>query len=102
MNGASMGKADTVRSAERVEWVRRDSAYELFGVGRDVLDRWVSKNLVEAHKLHSGRNGSVVFSADDIRMAICGSPAYKPGGGEDKETKGFDRPDFTDVSDCIR
>ena len=65
-------------------WVRRKNAMELYGVGKDILDLWVSSGKVEAHKLNSGKNGSVVFLASDILMAIKNAPRYIPANSEEE------------------
>ncbi len=69
---------DEVRREPACEWVRRDDARRIFGIGKDVLDHWVADDVVEAHKLNPGRNGTVVFSASGIRAAIEAAPRYTP------------------------
>ena len=67
-----------LNSLQGVEWVRRQDVLDHFAVGKDVLDRWVTEDKVEAHKLHPGKNGTVIFSVEDIRNAIRSSPRYRP------------------------
>ena len=69
---------ETLASLKNVEWVRRQDVLVHFSVGKDVLDRWVEEDKVEAHKLHPGKNGTVIFSVDDVRQAIRDSPRYYP------------------------
>lgn len=69
---------DVIDSLKGVEWVRRQDVLSYFSVGRDVLDRWVIDGKVDAHKLHPGKNGTVIFSVEDIRSAIRNSPRYRP------------------------
>lgn len=76
--GVCVARADCGVSEDGVRWVRRSDARRRCGVGRDILDAWVSDGKVEAHKLHPGRNGTVVFYAPDIERAIREAPAYVP------------------------
>lgn len=69
---------DDARRLAGVEWMRRGDARRICGLGKDVLDLWVANEIVEAHKLHPGKNGTVIFSAEDIRNAIRASPRYVP------------------------
>ncbi len=87
--GVSVARVDETMFDDGVRWLRRSDARRRCGVGRDILDAWVSDGKVEAHKLHPGRNGTVVFSAPDIDRAIREAPAYVPtadgdGGAESR------------------
>lgn len=61
-----------------LEWMRRGDVRKVMGIGKDILDEWVASGKCEAHKLNSGKNGTVIFSAADIRRAIGESPKYIP------------------------
>ena len=63
---------------DTAKWYRRADARAFCGIGRDLLDKWVADGKVEAHKLDSGRNGTVVFNASDIDKMIRESPVYAP------------------------
>ena len=64
--------------SDGIEWMRRQEALARFAVGKDVLDQWVRDDVVEAHKLNPGKNGTVIFCAGDIRRAIRNAPRYRP------------------------
>ena len=60
------------------EWMRRSDVRRIFGIGKDILDKWVEVGAVEAHKLNPSKNGTVVFSTRDIRDTIRTAPLWKP------------------------
>lgn len=78
LEGASFSDGGGLHQAEQPIWIRRKTAFKVFGVGHDILDDWVRDDKVEAHKLSPGKNGSVVFSASDISRVIRSSPKYVP------------------------
>lgn len=86
--GVSVARVDETMFDDGVRWLRRSDARRRCGVGRDILDAWVSDGKVEAHKLHPGRNGTVVFSAPDIDRAIREAPAYVPAADADGAADG--------------
>lgn len=70
-----LGQID--RDEDRPRWVRFSTALSRFGIGKDVLKLWTKEGKVEAHKVTPGKNGTVVFFADDIDKNIRLSPLYK-------------------------
>lgn len=76
--GKEVADGRSADSLSGIEWMRRGDVRRICGIGKDILDHWVATDKVEAHKLNPGKNGTVIFAADDIRRAILASPKYRP------------------------